>query len=245
MRSLESGCVVTRRARLRAETVVRATEAYTGSLAGQSRVLLPIHSLMIATEPLPESVWEEIGIANSETFADPRRIVNYGQRTADDRIAFGCRGVYYYGSVTRDRFAPDDALFRPVQATLESLFPALKGREITHRWGGPLGIPRNWRPSVGLDRQTGSAWAGGYVGEGVGASNLAGRTLADLILERDTDRIRLPLVGPPFRRFEPEPLRWLAFTAIHRIGDSLDAAEFAGRPTPRLREAIFNALVRK
>ena len=245
VRSLESGCVVTRRARLRAETVVRATEAYTGSLAGQSRVLLPIHSLMIATEPLPESVWEEIGIANRETFADPRRIVNYGQRTADDRIAFGCRGVYYYGSVTRDRFAPDEALFRPVQATLESLFPALKGREITHRWGGPLGIPRNWRPSVGLDRQTGSAWAGGYVGEGVGASNLAGRTLADLILERDTDRTQLPLVGPRFRRFEPEPLRWLAVTAIHRIGDSLDAAEFAGRPTPRLREAIYNALVRK
>ena len=81
--------------------------------------------------------------------------MNYGQRTADDRIAFGCRGVYYYGSVTRDRFAPDDALFRPVQATLESLFPALTGREITHRWGGPLGIPVNRLAQATLARHQG------------------------------------------------------------------------------------------
>jgi glycine/D-amino acid oxidase-like deaminating enzyme len=243
--SLEPGCVVTRHGRLRAQTVVRATEGYTGSLAGQARVLLPIHSMMIATEPLPQSVWEEIGLANRETFADPRRIVIYGQRTADDRIAFGCRGTYYYGSGTRDRFPPDDAVFRQVQATLEFLFPALERQRITHRWGGPLGIPRTWRPSVGLDRQTGFGWAGGYVGEGVGASNLAGRTLADLILERDTDRTQLPLVGPRFRRFEPEPLRWMAVTAIQRLGDSLDAAEFAGRPAPRLRGAVFDMLVRK
>jgi glycine/D-amino acid oxidase-like deaminating enzyme len=243
--SLEPGCVVTRHGRLRAETMVRATEGYTGSLAGQARVLLPIHSMMIATEPLPESVWKEIGLANRQTFADPRRIVIYGQRTADDRVAFGCRGAYYYGSTTRDRFSPGDTVFREVQATLEDLFPVLKGHDITHRWGGPLGVPRTWRPAVGLDRRAGLAWAGGYVGEGVAASNLAGRTLADLILERDTDRVQLPLVGPEFRRFEPEPLRWLAVTATRRLGDSLDAAEFAGRPAPRLRGAVYDALVRK
>ena len=59
--------------------------------------------------------------------------------------------------------------------------------KITHRWGGPLGIARDWHASVGLNRATGLAWAGGYVGDGVSTTNLAGRTLADLIGGRDSD----------------------------------------------------------
>ena len=88
-------------------------------------------------------------------------MVTYGQRTADDRIAFGTRGAYFYGSGIRDRFASDDAAFRGVQRVLESFFPSLRGCGITHRWGGALGIPRDWRPSVGVDRRAGLAWAGG------------------------------------------------------------------------------------
>ncbi len=242
--ALEPRCVVTRTGRLRAQTVVRATEAYSKTLSGHGRKLLPMHSMMIATEPLPEMAWKEIGLANRETFADPRRIAIYGQRTADDRLAFGARGAYFYGSGIRDRFAPDEAAFEAVRSTLESLFPILREYRITHRWGGALGIPRDWRPSVGIDRGAGLAWAGGYAGEGVAASNLAGHTLAELILERDTERVQLPLVGPPFPSWEPEPLRWLGVSAIRRLGESLDAAELRGGRTPRLRGALFHTFVR-
>ena len=244
-RALEPGGVVTDGGRLRATLCVRATEGYTPTLPGEERALLPIHSMMIATEPLPEPVWKEIGLAQRETFADPRRIVIYGQRTGDGRLAFGARGRYFYGSGVRDRFAPDEAGFREVQDILESLFPVLRGHRITHRWGGALGVPRDWRPSVGLDRSRGLAWAGGYVGEGVAASHLAGRTLAELLLGRETERTALPLVGPPFPSWEPEPLRWLAVSGIRRLGDSLDEADFAGRPTSRLRRFLFESLVRK
>lgn len=243
--ALESRSVVTPGGRLRAETVVRATEAYTGTIRGHGRMLIPVHSMMIATEPLPESAWKEIGLANRETFGDARRIVIYGQRTADGRLAFGTRGAYFYGSRIHDRFAPNEKAFRSVQRTAEWLFPILREYRVTHRWGGALGIPRDWRPAVGVDREAGLAWAGGYVGEGVAASNLAGRTLADLILDRDTERVRLPLVGPPFPSWEPEPLRWLGVSAVARLGESLDAAELRGRPTPRLRGALFGAFVRK
>jgi glycine/D-amino acid oxidase-like deaminating enzyme len=246
--ALERGGVVTPDGRLRAPMVLRATEGYTRTLRGQSRALMPLHSMMIATEPLPESTWKHIGLGQRETFADPRRSVIYGQRTADDRIAFGARGRYYYGSGIRDWFDANDPIFDGVQSTLESLFPILRQHRITHRWGGALGVPRDWRPSVGIDRNgrnEGTAWGGGYVGEGVAASNLAGRTLAELILERDSERIRLPLVGPQSRPWEPEPLRWLAVAAVLRIGESLDAAERSGRPVPRLRKAIFSSLVRK
>ena len=243
--ALEPGCVVTKNGRLRARTVVRATEAYTKSLRGHARTLLPLHSMMIATEPMPESTWKQIGLHRRETFADPRRSVIYGQRTADDRLAFGARGRYYFGSGIRDRFSPGDAIFRRVQEALESLFPIVRQHRITHRWGGALGVPRDWRPSVGIDREVGLAWAGGYVGEGVAAANLAGRTLAELIVESDTERTRLPLVAPPSRAWEPEPLRWLAVAGVLRLGESLDAAERRGRRPPRLRNALFSKLVRK
>jgi glycine/D-amino acid oxidase-like deaminating enzyme len=194
---------------------------------------------------LPAQVWKEIGLGDRETFADPRRMVTYGQRTGDDRIAFGARGRYFYGSRIRDVFAADDPVFIAVKRILDSMFPVLRDHPVAHRWGGALGIPRNWRPSVGLDRARGLGWAGGYVGEGVAAANLAGRTLADLVLGLDTELTALPLVGSPFPPWAPEPLRWLAVTGIRRIGDSLDAAELQGRGTPRIRNAFFHSVVSK
>ena len=242
---LKRRSVVTPAGRLRADMVVRATEGYTCTIPGQERALIPVHSMMLATEPLPESVWDEIGFTNRVTFGDPRRMVTYGQRTADGRIAFGCRGSYFFGSKIHNRFSPDDPVFRQVQDVLESFFPVLRGRAISHRWGGALGIPRNWTPSVGVDHREGLAWAGGYVGEGVGPSNLAGHTLAELILERDTHRTDLPLVGPPFPNWELEPLRFMGYAVLTRFTEALDYANLRGHPTPHLRGAIYDHFVRK
>jgi glycine/D-amino acid oxidase-like deaminating enzyme len=242
---LKRRSVITPAGQLRADLVVRATEGYTCTIPGHERVLLPVHSMMIATEPLPESTWDEIGFTNRVTFGDPRRNVTYGQRTADGRIAFGCRGTYFFGSKIHNRFSPDDPVFGEVRKVLESFFPVLRDHAITHRWGGALGIPRNWTPSVGMDRDAGLGWAGGYVGEGVGPSNLAGRTLAELILERDTHRTTLPLVGEPFTSWEPEPLRFLGYWALDHFAEGLDDANLRGRPAPRLRSSVYNHFVRK
>jgi glycine/D-amino acid oxidase-like deaminating enzyme len=201
--------------------------------------------MMIATEPLPEQAWQQIGLANRETFADPRRTVTYAQRTADGRLAAGSRGNYFFGSGIRDRFASDDSTFDDVRQVYESMLPVLRDYEITHRWGGPLGVPRDWLPRVGIDRKAGLGWAGGYVGEGVAASNLAARTLADLILQRNSDRVALPWVASRFPKWEPEPLRWIASSALTRLARSLDESEFSGREAPRLRQAVFKSFVRK
>jgi glycine/D-amino acid oxidase-like deaminating enzyme len=105
------------------------------------------------------------------------------------------------------------AVFDALRDTLVELFPVLRDAAITHRWGGPLGIARDWHASVGLDSASGLAWAGGYVGDGVSTTNLAGRTLADLLTGRDTALTRLPWVGHRSRNWEPEPLRWLGVNA--------------------------------
>jgi glycine/D-amino acid oxidase-like deaminating enzyme len=218
---------------VRATTVVRATEGYTRTLRGQERAIVPVYSLMIATEPLSEEFWAGAGLADRQTFADFRHLVIYGQRTADGRLAFGGRGApYHFGSAIRPEYDRDAGVHEALRRTLVDLFPALAGVEITHRWGGPLGIARDWFTSVGLDRATGLAWAGGYVGDGVSTTNLAGRTLCDLILERDSGLTALPWVGHRSRQWEPEPLRYLGINAGLRLAESADRAEQrSGRPT--------------
>jgi glycine/D-amino acid oxidase-like deaminating enzyme len=199
---------------VRATAVIRATEGYTPGLAGLRRAEVPVYSLLVATEPLPESVWDEIGLADSPTFTDYRHLLIYGQRSADNRIMFGGRGApYHFGSTTRTAYDREERVFADLRETLVDLFPALDGHAFTHAWGGALGIARDWMASVGFDPTTGLGWAGGYVGDGVSTTNLAGRTLADLVTGRETDLTTLPWVNHRSPRWEPEPLRWLGINA--------------------------------
>ncbi|MDQ1752093.1 MAG: hypothetical protein QOE71_3149, partial [Pseudonocardiales bacterium] len=97
--SIRPGRVETEFGDLRADYVVRATEGFTPRLKGHRRAIVPVYSLMIATEPLPPSSWDEIGLGQRETFTDLRHLIIYGQRTADDRLVFGGRGApYHFGS---------------------------------------------------------------------------------------------------------------------------------------------------
>ena len=199
---------------VRAEYVIRAIEGYTPQLPGLRRALTPVYSLMIATEPLPESVLAEIGLAGRPTFGDYRHLLVYGARTVDNRLAFGGRGApYHFRSAIRPDFETDPAVFAALRDALTELFPALRQAKVTHSWGGPLGVARDWCASVGLDRATGLGWAGGYVGDGVATANLAGRTLTDLVTGTASDLTRLPWVGHRSPRWEPEPLRWLGINA--------------------------------
>ena len=183
---------------------------------------------MVATEPLPDHAWGQIGLGDSEVFADDRTLIVYGQRTTDGRIAFGARGAPYgYGSRTDRRIETSQSVHDEIVDVLTGLLPVLHGVEITHRWGGVLGAPRDLQPSVVLDRKRGLAWAGGYVGEGVAASNLAGRTLAELITSpgEESELTTLPWVGHRARSWEPEPLRWLGIKGASWIAERADRVE--------------------
>jgi len=236
---VEAGRVRTEHGVVRAGTVVRATEGYTPGLPGSARAVVPVYSLVIATEPLPEETWRQIGLARRETFTDHRHLIVYGQRTADDRLVFGGRGApYHAGSRVRPEYDHDERVFMKLYAALVDLLPVLAGTRVTHAWGGPLGIPRDWCASVGLDRSTGLAWAGGYVGDGVSTTNLAGRTLRDLVLERDTPLTTLPWVGHRSRPWEPEPLRWLGINAGLRAMTVADAEERLTRRPSLVARAV-------
>jgi glycine/D-amino acid oxidase-like deaminating enzyme len=229
--------VDTRHGVVRADIVVRATEGYTPTIRGHRRALAPVYSLMMATEPLPTSFWDDAGLRQRETFNDLRHLIIYGQRTADGRLAFGGRGApYHFGSRIDPAYDHEPSVFDALQRIVVELFPALAGVPVTHTWGGPLGVPRDWFASVGLDRVTGLAWAGGYVGDGVAASNLAGRTLADLITGHDSELTALPWADHRSRSWEPEPLRWLGINGSLALVKSADDKESrTSRPSRRAR----------
>jgi glycine/D-amino acid oxidase-like deaminating enzyme len=247
VRAIEPGRVDTSHGTMSADVVVRATEGYTSRLVGERRTMLPIYSLMIATEPLPDDVWSRIGLADRPTFADGRHMIIYGQRTADGRLAFGGRGApYHFGSAIRPEFDTDERIRSLLSSSLRELFPAIGDAAVTHHWGGVLAAPRDWHCSVRFDRRTGLASAGGYVGDGVSTTNLAGRTLASLITGAgDDDLTTLPWVGHRSRRWEPEPLRWIGVNAGRTAARLADRSESRTDRESRLWGGLVDTLLRR
>jgi len=224
--------LLTPRGEVRAPVVVLAGEAYLVRLARLHRQLVPMYSLIVLTEPLDEATWAEIGWAGREVVASARLSIDYLSRTEDGRLLFGGRGApYRLGSPIRDaydRHGPTHAMLR---AAARSWFPALRDVRFTHAWGGPLGMPRDWHPTISFDPRSGLATARGYVGHGVSTANLAGRTLADLIAGERTDLTELPLANHRSRDWEVEPFRWLGIRYAQGALARLDRrSEASGRP---------------
>ncbi len=206
---------------------MRATEAWTSQLPGYERDIAPVYSLVLATEPLPAEVWDEIGLRRGETFSDQRHLIIYGQRTADDRFAFGGRGApYHFGSRIKPEYDRDPGVYDELWRVLRDLFPAVGRYAVTHTWGGPLGIPRDWYPSVGLDPDD---------------RDRLGRRLRRR--RRRLEQPRRPHARRPGarrgerahracrgstaarKRWEPEPLRWLGVNLGLRVMGSADGVE--------------------
>jgi glycine/D-amino acid oxidase-like deaminating enzyme len=217
----QSGSLRTDKAQVRSRWIVPAVEGYSVTLPALGRYQLPVQSLIVATEPLSAATWDEIGLSRGQAFSESSRQVTYGQRTADNRLVFGARGGYQFAGKLRHDFDLTRSEVELRRYLFGELFPQLKHVQITHGWGGNLGMSRRFQPHMLCDQSSGIALSGGYGGEGVGASNLGGRTLADLILQRDTELVRQPWVMPQaglaaLRAWEPEPCRWLGYNAIIR-----------------------------
>jgi glycine/D-amino acid oxidase-like deaminating enzyme len=220
---------------VKAEVVVRATEAFTPELPGYERWVVPIYSLMIATEPLSEATWERLGWKGHEAFGDMRHLIFYACRTEDGRIAIGGRGApYHYDSKLSEDFTRNAQVQDRLRELIRTLFPQIGEFRISHYWGGAIAASRDWYSSVGINRSTGIAWAGAYVGDGVSTTNLAGRTLCDLIRDHATPLTRLPWVNHNSPLWEPEPFRWVGVNLALRMMSSADKFEDTkGRPSRR------------
>lgn len=237
--SLKHHRVRTPRGTVTADLVVRALEGYTPELPGHRRRLVPVQSLFLATEPLPDRLWDEIGLREREAFTDYARVSAQGVRTVDGRLVYGGRCIPWRpGNGPGPSVEADRQAFAGIWASLRATLPQLKGVAVTHAWGGRIGVAPGRCPSVGLDPATGLAWAGGYGATGLAAANLAGRTLRDLLLGRSSALTDLPWVTHDPPTWPPGPLRRAGVHTTLRLMAIADREErLTGRPS-RLRATL-------
>ena len=165
--------------------------------------VLPIQSFIGATAPLPDDTPVLPGF---EAVDDTRFMVRYFRKSADNRLLFGGREAY--GKTT-----PAD-IRRQIRKQIAEVYPALADVEITHAWGGTVGITPPRVPYV-RELEPGLWTAGGYSGHGVMLSNHVGRLVAETFLGRSrTLDLLADLEVPAFPggRHLREPIKVAALT---------------------------------
>jgi len=198
---------------VRADKVVMATNAWSHFFKELRRKQVPVWTHIVMTEPLTEKHFEEIGWQNRQGIEDARNLVHYYRLTADNRLVMGGRDVSLgYGEDMEQDLNP--VTFEGLKADVRKIFPALKEIQFTHEWGGPVSVPLDMAPAIGFAGDKNVVYSLGTVGHGVSMTQLNGRTIADLILERKSDLTDVFFVNRRTIPWPPEPLRNLAIKAI-------------------------------
>ena len=224
--------------------IIRSTEGFTGRMKQYRRDVAPLYSYMIATNPLSETQWNEIGWTNRETVSDGRNLVIYVQRTADGRIAFGGRGApYKFASRIGSNFDNNPKIHALIEKSMREMFPSIVDVPVTYRWGGALGIHRDWFTSANVDHHTLIASLGGYVGDGVAFSYVAAKEVAKSIVGQDHDNRLLPIVNHTSPKWEPEPFRYIGINSILRLTERADETERRTGRKNRLVDWLLGKLI--
>jgi glycine/D-amino acid oxidase-like deaminating enzyme len=216
--------VTTLNGEVRANAVVLATNAYTPSLGYFREGILPLHSHVVATHPLSDSLWSMLGWDAHDGFADDMDRIAYGARSAGGRLLFGGGGNYAYTYLYGGNpvFAADHgsatSSFAPIERRMRAYFPAVADVPISHRWTGTLAITLDRVCSMGVRGSHRNVYyALGYSGHGVALAMLAGRVLCDLYSDDHTPWADLPFYQKRLPRLPPEPLRWIGYQIYTRL----------------------------
>src|SRR4051812_10256248 len=210
-----------------ARSAVLAVNHATAGVAPLRGSLSVASSHIVATKPVSEAL-ERLGWTGGEPIADSRTMLHYLRTTRDGRIVFGWGGGRMgFGARRRSALDVDTAIQDATARDLVALFPALKGRRLTHAWGGPIDVSPVHLPWFGTLRSTHSGF--GFRGNGAGPAHPGGRTPAARARDARPALPRLPIVGgrPP-KRFPPEPLRFAGGSIIRAALVRADDADADG-----------------
>lgn len=226
---------------IKAPVVIQATEVY----GTPGREFIPLYSQMVATAPIPQQIWDEIGVNERFTFAEGSHLINYAQRTADNRLAIGGRGATYpFGSKLQNQKEMTESVHENIKNLARKWFPQLQSVEFTHAWGGAVAITRDWEPYVQFDEASGFGRLGGYAGDGVTMSFLAGKIMAALITNQSIDITHLHFVNRKIRKWEPEPLRYLAVNSLVKLSGIADKEESITKRPSMVSKVIAPLILR-
>ena len=222
---LVSDCieVSTPRARISANKVLLATNAWAaGHRKIKSRVAA-IRDRIVVTEPLLGEQMEQVGWQNRQGIYDTRTQLNYMRLTADNRILFGGRLDYFYGNNTDPDFDKTPEPYIRLMQSFYRTFPQLKGViKIANAWSGPIGLTT--RMAVHYQRYHGGrmVYAGGYSGFGVTATRFGARVGLAILDEEDIPETRMTFARTLTNYIPPEPFRWIGAKITMYALDTMD-----------------------
>jgi glycine/D-amino acid oxidase-like deaminating enzyme len=198
-----------------AAKIAFATNAFSGHFPPFRSRQVPLYTYIVLTEPLGDRL-ETLGWHSREGLEDFRNLIHYFRLTADNRLLMGGGDVRlaYGGRLDGDR---DEPTFAHLEQFIPEIFPGLKGVEVSHRWGGPCSVTLDMAPALGyLGRDRSAVYSLGCIGHGVSMTQYNGWTLAELLLERSSERTEAFFVNRWTIPWPPEPLRFAMEAAIRQ-----------------------------
>jgi glycine/D-amino acid oxidase-like deaminating enzyme len=218
----ETITLATPNGRVRAKAIVLATNAYTPRLGYFQSGIVPLHSHLVATEPLSPEAWEEIGWGRGLAgFSDDLDRIAYGSMTTRGELVFGggSNAAYGYGFGNATAYEGHSTRWTAaVEKTLHRYLPRTAGIRIAHRWTGPVALTLSRVCTMGVQGKHRNVYfAVGYSGHGITLSNLAGEVLTDLYSGDDARWRDLPFFQQRLLYVPPEPFRWLGYHAYTAV----------------------------
>jgi glycine/D-amino acid oxidase-like deaminating enzyme len=201
----------TPKARLRAETVILATNGYSGPLDHElRRSIIPVCSVQVASAPLSENLRRTI-LPQGQAASDTRRLLYYFRLDAAGRFVIGGRGAYHRAGIA--------AQHARLRAAAAWLFPQVGDFDWQFHWGGNVALTLDHYPH--LHELGPNLFAGlGFNGRGVAMATAMGRVLADKAGGVPDHELELPVT-----RLKPVPFHGLrravvgAMSAYYAVRD--------------------------
>jgi len=199
--------VVTPKGAIEAQRALLAANAYSSRIPSLERYVLPFYSYILLSQPLSDEQWSRVGWQGREGMEDRRTFLHYMRPTVDGRMMWAGRDAPYRPNGPDPKYDRDERVFKRLEETFAWTFPQLDGVRFEYRWGGPIGVTGSFLPCAGWLEEKRVAYAFGFAGHGVAITNMVALAMRDLILERDSDRVRLAVIGKKPINLGPRLLR--------------------------------------
>jgi len=222
--------LTTAQAQVLASAVVIATNAWAMAVPELARLITPVSSAIVVTEPILARL-RSIGWTGGESITDSQLMVGYYRTTRDGRIAYGKgTGVIQRGGQIGSMFSQDPDAQALAAADFRRAYPALHDVRLADAWTGPIDRTYDSLPVFGtLKHADHISYGIGWSGNGVAPSYLGGKVLAALALGLNNQWSDCPLVGRTCRTFPPEPIRFFGGTLVRNAVLRKEQAEVRGQ----------------
>ncbi len=211
--------ITTPKGKVQCEKLVIAANAWSGTIRGLPKLgktQTPVLTGQIVTAPLSDQQWQDIGWNERLSLEDNRQLLHYARRTACGRFTMGGGNIAYpskhnFGTETMPK------IWSNLQKHIEWLFPNLKGIAIDYQWGGPVSVNMDMTPEIGFIGDERIIYTNGCIGHGVSLSQLNGRTIADLVLEKQTELTDFWIINRKAIPLPPQPLVPIVIRTIKSV----------------------------